>query len=150
MPEEPIDRHVGAALRRLREESRAPEVDAAREAALLAAYDRAHANMQGRRRRQVRWLATLAAAAAVLIAVTIESPRRATRETLPDAASEFTIVPGAAALPPLESGSLVRTTLPVSVLPSLGVSPPAQATETVKADLIVGQDGLARAVRLVD
>lgn len=150
MSDEGIDPTIHAALRRLRDESHAPDVDAAREAVLLAVYDRAHANRRGRRIPQIPVLAALAAAAAVLIAVTVESPRRAPREAPANAPAEFTIVPGAAALPPLESGSLVRTTLPVSVLPSLGVSPPAQATGSVKADLIVGQDGLARAVRLVD
>lgn len=76
------------------------------------------------------------------------SLRGAPLETQPP--NEFVIVPGAAALPPLESGELVRMELPVSMLPALGVVPPASAAMRVKADLIVGQDGLPRAVRLVD
>jgi hypothetical protein len=64
--------------------------------------------------------------------------------------SEFVMVPGAAALPPMESGSLVRMDVPVSMLPSLGVTPPANSVARVRADVIVGQDGLARAVRLVN
>jgi hypothetical protein len=63
---------------------------------------------------------------------------------------DFVIVPGAAALPPLESGSLVRMDVPVSLLPSLGLTPPSTTAAKVKADLIVGQDGLTRAVRLVN
>jgi len=63
---------------------------------------------------------------------------------------EFLMVPGAAALPPMESGSLVRVEVPVSMLLSLGVTPPANAVTRVRADLIVGQDGLTRAVRLVN
>jgi hypothetical protein len=50
----------------------------------------------------------------------------------------------------MESGSLVRMDLPVSVLPSLGVTPPTGGATTVKADLVIGQDGLTRAVRLVN
>lgn len=50
----------------------------------------------------------------------------------------------------MESGTLVRLDLPVSVLPSLGVTPPATGHATVKADLVIGQDGLTRAVRLVN
>jgi hypothetical protein len=65
-------------------------------------------------------------------------------------ATDFVIVPGAASLPPMESGTLVRLDLPLSVLPSLGVIPPATGHTTVKADLVIGQDGLTRAVRLVN
>jgi hypothetical protein len=60
------------------------------------------------------------------------------------------IVPGAAQLPPMESGTLVRMDLPVSMLPSLGVIPPATGRTAVKADVVVAQDGLPRAVRLVN
>jgi hypothetical protein len=61
------------------------------------------------------------------------------------------MVPGAAGLPAMESGSLVRMDVPVSMLPALGLTPPqANRTTSVKADLIVGQDGLTRAARLVN
>ena len=50
--------------------------------------------------------------------------------------SDFVAWPGAAAWPPFESGELVRVVLPVDG----GV---------VEADVIVGQDGFARAIRLV-
>jgi predicted anti-sigma-YlaC factor YlaD len=65
--------------------------------------------------------------------------------------SEFVPWPGAAALPPFESGQLVRTELPASVLPLLGIRPArAQGGNRVVADVLVGQDGLARAVRLAN
>ncbi len=58
--------------------------------------------------------------------------------------------PGAAALPDFESGQLVRTELPPSVLPLLGFEmTDAPADGHVVADVLYGQDGLARAVRLV-
>jgi hypothetical protein len=64
--------------------------------------------------------------------------------------AEFVQVPGAGTLPPLESGELLRLSLPVSALPSLGLLPPASAeVDVVSADVLVGQDGFARAVRLV-
>ena len=50
----------------------------------------------------------------------------------------------------MESGSLVRMDVPASMLPSLGLAPAANLLARVRADVIVGQDGLARAVRLVD
>jgi hypothetical protein len=49
----------------------------------------------------------------------------------------------------MESGTLVRMDVPVAVLPSLGVTPPAGRATTVTADFIVAQDGLPRAVRVV-
>jgi len=59
--------------------------------------------------------------------------------------------PGAAALPAFESGQLVRTELPASVLPLLGLEAPDTPPDArVAADVIYGQDGLARAVRLVN
>ena len=60
------------------------------------------------------------------------------------------MVPGAAGLPPMESGTLVRMEVPVAMLPSLGVTPPSGRATTVTADLVVAQDGLPRAVRLVN
>ena len=123
----------------------------------MAAFDAASA--LPRRTRRGYWsMAALAAAAAVLIAVALPwSPvgRRgstspsSTRDVQP-ALSEFSAVPGAAGLPPMESGTLVRIDLPVAVLPSLGVTPPATGRSTVKADIVIGQDGLTRAVRLVN
>jgi hypothetical protein len=63
----------------------------------------------------------------------------------------FVAVPAAAALPQFESGSIVRMSLPVTALPSYGVDiSPASSGEPVEADVLVGQDGLARAIRLVN
>jgi hypothetical protein len=62
---------------------------------------------------------------------------------------EFLLWPGAASLPPFESGHIVRTELPASVLPLLGVAEAADPDRLVPADLLVGQDGLARAVRVL-
>jgi hypothetical protein len=63
--------------------------------------------------------------------------------------TSFVAWPGAAAGPPLESGSVIRVSLPVSILPALGLWPPPSAGSEVPADVLVGQDGFARAVRLV-
>ena len=59
-------------------------------------------------------------------------------------------VPGSAALPDLESGRIVRVALPVAALPAYGVEiTPLAAQANVAADLLVGQDGHTRAIRLV-
>ena len=165
------DRDLALALRRLAVAVAVPPIDADREAALMAAFDAAQAQEPAHRRRLAYWgMAGLATAATLLIAVGL-APVRAGRYGTPPGGnpglhkplssfrgapieprppSEFVVVPGAAALPPMESGELVRIDLPVSLLPSLGVVPPSNSVARVKADLIVGQDGLPRAVRLVD
>jgi hypothetical protein len=169
------DLDLALALRRLGDTAEVPPIDPRREAALMAAFDAAHEQRAATRRSSGRtyWgMAGLATAATLLIAVGL-GPVRAGRHGTPtggDQAShpplpssslrgvqlepqppnEFVMVPGAAALPPMESGSLVRMDVPVSMLPSLGFTPPANPLTRVRADVIVGQDGLARAVRLVD
>jgi len=161
------DLDLALALRRLANASEPPPIDPQREAALMAAFDATRHEIPVSR---PYWgMAGLAAAAAILIAVTL--PGRAgrhgdpfdgmaAREPLPSSSRgvqpdplppmEFVLVPGAAGLPPMESGSLVRMDIPVSMLPSLGLPPPAASVTAVRADVIVGQDGLKRAVRLVD
>jgi hypothetical protein len=67
-----------------------------------------------------------------------------------DARLEFVAWPGAGALPPFESGELVRTELPVGVLSLLGIEQEGRAVRgVVVADVIVGQDRMPRAVRVV-
>jgi hypothetical protein len=63
---------------------------------------------------------------------------------------EFVTLPGAAGLPDLESGSVVRIAVPVGALPEYGLDIVQGGLKTtVNADVLVGQDGLARAIRLV-
>jgi len=63
-------------------------------------------------------------------------------------AAAFVILPGATALPRLESGRVIRIEISESELSSVGLWPSIHAG-AVQADVLVGQDGLARAVRLV-
>ena len=60
----------------------------------------------------------------------------------------FVPLPGAEAWPPIESGSLVRMDLPAAALASLGLQGQS-STGVVKADVVVGHDGVARAIRIV-
>jgi hypothetical protein len=163
------DLELALALRRLADSSEVPPQDPARAAALMAAFDAAQAARARVPQGRHYWgMAGLAAAATVLIAVGLwpgltgrhHSSNDATAShkpvssrgvrSEPQPPSDFVTVPGAAALPPMESGSLVRMDLPVSLLPSLGVMPPSTSAGKVWADLIFGQDGLPRAVRLVN
>ena len=164
----PTERHLADALRRLKSAAVVPPPDPAREAALMAAFDAARASGgrgESKGRRDRLFLAAFAAAAAVVIAVGIGPALAGRRGTPPGAQAaprppvaardvrleppnDFVLVPGAAGLPALESGTLVRMDVPAALLPSYGVTPPA-GRGTVTADFIVAQDGLPRAVRLV-
>lgn len=65
-------------------------------------------------------------------------------------AEGFVPLPIAAGLPDFESGEIVRVEIPVASLPSYGIEIVPDAKRTpVQADLLVGQDGQARAIRLV-
>jgi len=132
-----------------------PPVDSARERALLAAFD---AHWSRRRAREARrgWTAAVAWIAVAVVAVTFgivvpRGPVRVVPVVSPPALdlTGFVPWPGAAARPPFESGEIRQVELPASVLPSLGLWPPVAATRVVRAEIVVAQDGFARAVRLV-
>jgi hypothetical protein len=64
----------------------------------------------------------------------------------------FVPLPLAAALPDFESGEIVRLGIPVRSLPAYGLEIPPDAPSgpvAIQADLLIGQDGLPRAIRLV-
>jgi hypothetical protein len=64
---------------------------------------------------------------------------------------DFVTWPGVEDLPRFESGQLMRVELPESVVISLGLRPsrPLRNDGVLQTDVLVGQDGYARAVRLV-
>jgi hypothetical protein len=64
-------------------------------------------------------------------------------------ASDFVVWPGAAAWPGFESGELVRVEIPVAALPLSWPARHEQPAAFVQADVLVGQDGIVRAVRLL-
>jgi hypothetical protein len=62
----------------------------------------------------------------------------------------FVALPGSGGLPEFESGSILRLELSLASLPSYGVDiTRAGADRPVEADVLVGQDGQPRAIRLV-
>ncbi len=120
---------------------------------------------QKRRRNLVTWTPWLGVAAAAGIAllawVRSESPRpvsapevAAVHAVAPVAEEEtdgFYPLPEAEALPAVENAMVVRVQLPVSSLQLMGVPVNEESADlSVQADLLLGQDGLARAVRLVE
>jgi len=68
-----------------------------------------------------------------------------------EVAENFYRLPDADILPPLDSAVIVRVQLPLSSLAAMGVPVDEdRASESVQADLLLGQDGLARGVRFID
>lgn len=108
------------------------------------------------RRLRRKWLYAAAIAACAILAFTWlltapsrqrPSPAYDTNQTL---TAGFVPLPYAQSDVPLEEAVIVRVQLPRSQLLRLGVPlAPSAAQATVSADLLVGQDGVARAVRLV-
>lgn len=68
-----------------------------------------------------------------------------------DPDSDFYPLPEAEGLPPVENATIIRVQLPVESLQSMGLDVNADnSTDQVQADILLGQDGLARAVRFVE
>jgi hypothetical protein len=101
--------------------------------------------------RQAGWFAYAAAAALLLISISGAWFARESSQKRPGPIhpAGFVEIPGARTLPPMESGSIVRVALPVTVLPQYGLAIlPDFANHTVDADLVIAQDGLPRMIRL--
>ena len=133
-----------------------PPIDPGRERALLEAFDAHWAQPLVARFRWPRWNWMPAMTAAALVAtvaglnwLVVRDPLNAPTPSEPavDMAG-FVPLPGADAWPPIESGSLVRMDLPAAALAALGLRGPS-SNGVVKADVVVGQDGVARAIRVV-
>ena len=65
--------------------------------------------------------------------------------------ADFYPLPDADGLPPVESGLVVRVQMPLASLELIGFPiSDDRASEPVEAEVLLGQDGLARGVRLVE
>jgi hypothetical protein len=124
------------------------------EAALKLEFDRVR-----RHARIRRWSIAAGAVAAAALALMLaprpgpaESPTQPATVAAGAAASEqpFIPIPYVAPLGPYERGEVVRMALPVAALLSAGLRvETADPSGFAEADIIVGQDGSPRAVRLI-
>jgi len=133
-----------AGLTRVLREWQTPEAPPWLEARVIGRRD-AH-----RRARLVTGIG-LAAAVAVVAAASLmvrPSPPRAVAVVTADDAA-FVPVPDVLPLDSYETGRVLRMRVPVSALLAVGYSLPADPTALVTADVLVGEDGRAHAVRLV-
>ena len=126
------------------------------EARLLAEFQK-----RSRLRRARVWISAasvgaIAAAMAVLIWIGPLRPEPGVLQ--PDAAvqvdetaADFYPLPDADGLPPVESAMVVRVQLPTSSLELIGFPiNQDRDSDPVEAEVLLGQDGLARGVRLVE
>lgn len=122
------------------------------EAAVLAAWDNAHALGTARRPRRL-WREAGAVAAAVTIAVGLaqlgQQLRRATQPApVPPSINRTLLLVGEPILQG-EPVRMVRMRVPASTLTELGVRPVTGTPgEHIDVDVIVGEDGVARAIRV--
>jgi len=129
---------------------------------------RAEFRTRNRRRKMLIWMPGLGVAAAAGIAlglwlhiekakpapVTTVATAQAVAPLAPvgddESDASFYPLPEAEALPAVENAMVVRVQLPVSSLQLMGVPVSEErADASVEADLLLGEDGLARGVRLV-
>lgn len=123
-------------------------VDERMESNLRAAF-------RSRQRRFRGYLLEAAASVAVAVGLyfLLSPAREANREPAANhdlfGGSEFVLLPYGQSDVPLEQPVIVRVQVPASELSGWGVPlPPFRGGNRVEADLLVGQDGIARAVRV--
>lgn len=150
-----------AAMNRLAAQTAHARPPEGMEPSLLAEFDRAHRRRKGWP-RMVGPVAAIAAVAASIAAVLIFKPGTVLKspDPLPAASSAsadiresdqpFVPIPYVAPLAPYERAEIVRMELPVSALIAAGLPMrTADQGARAEADVVVGQDGRARAVRLI-
>jgi len=112
-------------------------------APVMAEFDR---RARSAKVRVLGWLAAGAVAAAASLALFVTPPKPAPPSP-PDTA-QFLPMPYTVPLAPEERATVVRMDIPVSALIAAGFQLPAtDPAVTVQADVLVSQDGRARAIR---
>jgi len=123
----------------------AQEAGSAVEARVLDAF-------RARHRRRTVWRSVGSLAASVIVAAGLYfgwSRLQAKKPVAPIETSVFIALPYSESGVPLEQAVIVRMSVPASTLASLGMRLPLAPEKNVNAELLVGQDGVARAVRIV-
>ena len=147
------ERELSSGLKAVAGLTAAARPTAEMERRLLDAYAVMHAQASRTRTYSRVWRA---AAAVLLIAAGLSTwsvwdvPRTGPPDVARGLFDEFMPLPIASALPALESGVIVRIELSVAALPRYGVAIPDTPRREVQADLLVGQDGQPRAIRLIN
>jgi hypothetical protein len=152
------ERRVTAALRAYAAGSANAGAPQRVEDALVAAFRRTKAVRPARNYRRA-WISALAAGVAVFAIAVGLLPRDPVQNTLPAAVAiagpdevttEYFPLQYGTDLTALDGAPVVRMELPRTVVVSFGLPMnPERAAEPIKADVVLGRDGIARAVRFV-
>jgi anti-sigma factor RsiW len=129
-------RAMSRALRRLAGEQPVPSADDRKLRTLLSAFDAPRPAAS-----RIRLAASVLIVAGLSVASMswkTDAPARAPQTAATPAANtrDFVVLPGAEALPQFEHGQVIQVDIP-------------SAAGVVRAEVLIGQDGLARAARLV-
>ena len=146
------DYGLAGALEELRRAEARMETPPHVEAAVLAAWDTAHAHEMASRPRNF-WRDAAAVAAAVTIAVGLaqlgQRLQRATQVAPGQSENSRTLLLVGEPILQGEPVRMVRMRVPASTLTGLGVRPVTGTPgEHIEVDVIVGEDGVARAIRV--
>ena len=148
----PDDQNVSALLEALRHADAHDSAPPRVESAVMRAWDASHEPaVRSVRVSTASWAASLAAAAVLAIALTAVGGRLRSgtivTPSLAEATSPTVILVGE----PVRDGEqirLVRMRMPASALHALGVTSTVALGDDVDIDVIVGEDGVARALSL--
>jgi hypothetical protein len=119
------------------------------ESAVMKAWDASHAPaVSNARVTAPSWVASLAAAAVLAISLTVVGGRLRSAAVAPSLATAPTVILVGEPVRDGEQIRLVRMRMPASALHALGVTSTAALEDDVDIDVIVGEDGVARALSL--
>jgi len=148
----PEDCGLADALDALRRAEACMETPPRVEAAVLAAWDKEHAHRAASRPRSL-WRDAATVAAAITIAIGLaqlgQQLQRATQRTPERSRDSGTLLLVGEPILQGEPVRMVRMRVPAATLTGLGVRPVTGTQgEHVDVDVIVGEDGVARAIRV--
>jgi anti-sigma factor RsiW len=103
------------------------------------------------RRRAMHWMPAAAVAVAAALVLALLAPQRTQRRAAAGGQSEgqFIEIPYVAPLDPHENATIVRMNIRVATLLALGFRVSADPDAIVVADVLVGEDGRAHALRVI-
>lgn len=102
----------------------------------------------GSRRAPTQEIQRPAARAPISPAVTSPSPAVEAENIQPDESGGFLPLPYAEGAPPVNEEQVVRVNVPAAALSDIGL-PVSESSQYVTADILIGDDGIARAIRIV-
>ncbi len=116
-------------------------------ARILAEFDR---SARKKKVRVLGWFGAAAVSAAACLTLSVTPVRPVTALQPAPEAAQFVPIPYTVPLAPEEPATVVRMEISVSALLAAGFQMPAEdPSDTVQADVLVSQDGRARAIRPV-